>query len=175
MASERQLSSIASSKRPCSWRTKASSPVSHQSSPYAGAAVSTIDQASSGTSVTPANAMVGTAVERRSASRGYAARCATSGRESPATCRTTAWTWLRSRSVPRAACSDASRSRAWMSTSAQSSWPSSASEAWPRANVGSCAMDSASAGSAPDFSRSTSSSPREYATAACGLVVSAYP
>ena len=35
-ASERQVSSIASSKRPCSWRTKASSPVNHQSSPYAG-------------------------------------------------------------------------------------------------------------------------------------------
>ena len=124
-----QQSSIASSKRPCSWRTNASSPVNHQSSPYAGIARSTIDQASSGTSVTPANAIVGTAVERSSASRGYAARWATSGRESPVTWLATACTWLRSRSVPRAAWSDASRSRAAMSTSAQSSWPSSAREA----------------------------------------------
>ena len=62
-----------------------------------------------------------------------------------------------------------------MSTSAQSSWPSSAREAWPSAKVGSCAIEAASEGSAPDFSRSTSSSPREYADAASGLVVSAYP
>jgi hypothetical protein len=61
---------MASSKRPCSCRTKARSPVNHQSSPYAGIARSTSDQASSGTSVTPANAIVGTAVESRSASLG---------------------------------------------------------------------------------------------------------
>ena len=41
-ASERQERSIASSKRPCSWRTNASRPVNHQSSPYAGIARSTI-------------------------------------------------------------------------------------------------------------------------------------
>ena len=149
--------------------------MNHQSSPYAGIARSTIDHASAGTSVTPANAIVGTAVERSSASSGYVARWASSGRESPVTWLTTACTWLRSRSVPRAPCRDASRSRAATSTSAQSSWPSSASEAWPRPNVGSCAIEAASEGSAPDFSRSTSSSPREYAAAASGLVVNAYP
>ena len=48
-----------------------------------------------------------------------------------ATWRTTACTWLRSRSVARPACRLASRSRAWTSTLAHSSWPSSASAAWP--------------------------------------------
>ena len=46
--------------------------MNHQSSPYAGIARSTIAHASSGTSVTPANAIVGTAVESSRASRGYA-------------------------------------------------------------------------------------------------------
>ena len=61
---------MASSKRRCSWRMKASRPVNHQSSPYAGIARSTICQACAGTSVTPAKAMVGTAVESSTASRG---------------------------------------------------------------------------------------------------------
>ena len=59
---------MASSKRPCSWRMKPSSPAYHQSLPYAGAARSTIAQASSGTSVTPANAIVGTATDNSRAS-----------------------------------------------------------------------------------------------------------
>ena len=44
--------------------------MNHQSSPYAGIARSTIAHASAGTSVTPAKAMVGTAVDSSSASRG---------------------------------------------------------------------------------------------------------
>ena len=44
--------------------------MNHQSSPYAGIARSTIAHASGGTSVTPANAIVGTAVESSTASRG---------------------------------------------------------------------------------------------------------
>ncbi len=62
----------------------ASSPVNHQSSPYAGAQRSTIAQASCGTVVTPANAIVGTATLSSNASVGNLSRCATSGRESPA-------------------------------------------------------------------------------------------
>ncbi len=61
---------MASSQRRCSWRVKASRPAYHQSSPYAGAACSTIAQACSGTSVTPANAIVGTAAESSRASTG---------------------------------------------------------------------------------------------------------
>ena len=109
-------------------------------------------QASWGTVVTPAKAIVGTATESSRASVGCRRRCRTSGPESPATCRATASTWLRSRSVLRRACSRASRTRASVSTGAQSSWPSSASAACPSANVGSRATEAATACSAPSSS-----------------------
>ena len=86
-ASDEQARSIASSKRPCSWRMNASSPAYHQSSPYAGAARSTISQASSGTVGDPGEGdrrhrggqqqrVAGVALEVGDQRGGVAARCA---------------------------------------------------------------------------------------------------
>ncbi len=109
-------SSPASSKRPWSCRVKASSEMYHQWSPYAGASPSTRSQASCWMSVTPENAIVGTAAETARTSRGWWAMwfisaVAPSWRAS-STRRPMTSTRLRSRSSPRfrtarrAACSE---------------------------------------------------------------------
>ena len=150
--------------------------MNHQSSPYAGIARSTIDQASSGTSVTPANAIVGTAVESEQRVRGYAARWATSGRESPVTWRTTACTWLRSRSVARAACRGGVAQPGW-DVHRGAELVAEQRQGGVAEREGRVVRDRG--GQRGERARPepehVQRRPREYAAAASGLVVSAYP
>ena len=154
--------SIASSKRPCSWRMNASSPVNHQSSPYAGAQRSTIAQASCGT-VGDAGEGDGRHRDREQQRVAWGARARWRDQRTGVAGdvpgdRVDVAALALGAAARRAAA--ASRSRASMSTGAHSSWPSSASAAWPSANVGSRATEAATACSAP------SSQPEQVADAA---------
>ena len=100
-------SSPASSKRDWSCRVNASSEMYHQWSPYAGARPSTSSHASCWMSVTPEKAIVGTAAETASTSRGCCATWFISAvapeLRTSSTRRPTTSTRLRSRSSARAA------------------------------------------------------------------------
>ena len=122
--------------------------------------------------MTPANAMVGTAVDSSSASRGYVAEVADQRRGVAAhVCGD--GVHVAALALGRAGRASGVARRAWMSTGAHSSWPSSARAAWPSAKVGSCAIARATDSTAPARSRSRSPSPALYAVAASAPVVRA--
>ena len=136
----------------------------HQWSPYAGARPSTSSHASRWTSVTPENAMVGTAAETASTSRGCWAmwfiRAVAPERRTSWTRRLTTSTRLRSRSSPFASMARSAASRdARTSQEAPASCPSIASAACATAKSGSSSVASRRCTSAPDCSRISRSRP----------------
>ena len=152
----------------------------HQWSPYAGARPSTSSQASCWMSVTPENAIVGTAADTASTSRGCWAmwfiRAVAPEFRTSRTRRLTTSTRLRSRSSARSRAERcAASSDATTSTPAPASWPSIASAAWPTAKSGSSVTASRSFSSAPDCSRIRRSRPALYAAAASAVVDNGSP